>query len=102
MSINSLYVFLHAQSHPTLFDPIDCSLPDSCVHRIFQASILEWIAISSPGDLHDPGIESGYPALQVDSLLSEPPGKPLFILQCWNKCNAMLSHFSRVQFYATP
>ena len=31
---------------------------------------------SSPGDLPDPGIEPGSPALQVDSLPSEPPGKP--------------------------
>ena len=30
----------------------------------------------SPGDLHDPGIKPGSPALQADSLLSEPPGKP--------------------------
>ena len=30
----------------------------------------------SPGDLPDPGIEPTFPALQVDSLLSEPPGKP--------------------------
>ena len=30
----------------------------------------------SPGDPPDPGIEPGSPALQVDSLLSEPPGKP--------------------------
>ena len=30
----------------------------------------------SPGDLPDPGIESGSPALQADSLLSEPAGKP--------------------------
>ena len=29
-----------------------------------------------PGDLPNPGIEPRYPALQVDSLLSEPPGKP--------------------------
>ena len=29
----------------------------------------------SPGDLPDPGIEPGAPALQADSLLSEPPGK---------------------------
>ena len=29
-----------------------------------------------PGDLPNPGIESRSPALQVDSLLSEPPGKP--------------------------
>ena len=30
----------------------------------------------SPGDLPDPGIEPGPPALQVDILPSEPPGKP--------------------------
>ena len=29
-----------------------------------------------PGDLPDPGIEPGSPALQADSLLSAPPGKP--------------------------
>ena len=29
----------------------------------------------SPGDLPDPGIEPGSPALQADALLSEPPGK---------------------------
>ena len=31
----------------------------------------------SPGDLSNPGIEPGSPALQVDSLLSEPPGIPI-------------------------
>ena len=35
-----------AQSCPTICDPIDCSLPGSCVHGIFQAIVLEWIAIS--------------------------------------------------------
>ena len=35
-----------AQSCPTLFDPMDCSLPGSSVHGIFQARVLEWIAIS--------------------------------------------------------
>ena len=30
----------------------------------------------SPGDLPEPGIKPGSPALQADSLLSEPPGKP--------------------------
>ena len=34
------------QSYPTLCDPIDCSLPGSSVHEIFQATVLEWIAIS--------------------------------------------------------
>ena len=46
-----------AQSCPTLCDPMDCSLPGSSVHGIFQARILEWVAIPSPGDLPDPGIE---------------------------------------------
>ena len=35
-----------AQSYPTLSNPIDCSLPGSFIHRIFQARIMEWVAIS--------------------------------------------------------
>ena len=35
-----------AQSCPTLCDPMDCSLPSSSIHGIFQATVLEWIAIS--------------------------------------------------------
>ena len=35
-----------AQSYPTLCDPMDSSLPGSTVHGIFQARILEWVAIS--------------------------------------------------------
>ena len=35
-----------AQSCPTLSDPVDCSLPGSSVHGIFQARILEWVAIA--------------------------------------------------------
>ena len=34
------------QSCPTLCDPIDCSLPGSSVHGIFQARVLEWVAIA--------------------------------------------------------
>ena len=33
----------------------------------------------SPGDLPDPGIECGPPAMQADALLSEPPGNPIII-----------------------
>ena len=45
-----LYIFMKkwsevAQSCPTLFDPMDCSLPGS-IREIFQARILEWVAIS--------------------------------------------------------
>ena len=35
-----------SQSCLTLCDPMDCSLPGSSVHGIFQAIVLEWIAIS--------------------------------------------------------
>ena len=34
------------QSCPTLSDPMDCSLPGSSIHRIFQARVLEWGAIA--------------------------------------------------------
>ena len=37
-----------AQSCPTLSDPMDSSLPDSFVHGIFQARVLEWVPLSSP------------------------------------------------------
>ena len=33
-----------AQSCPTLRDPMDCSLPGSAIHEIFQARVLEWVA----------------------------------------------------------
>ena len=35
-----------AQSFPTLSDPMDCSLPGSSIHGIFQARVLEWGAIA--------------------------------------------------------
>ena len=63
------------QSCLTLCDPMDCSPPGSSVHGIFQARILEWVAIPFSRDLPDPGIEPGSPALHTDSLPFEPPGK---------------------------
>ena len=43
-----------AQSRPTLSDPMDCSLPGSSVHGIFQARVLEWGAISFSKVKHEP------------------------------------------------
>ena len=66
-------------SHVQLCDSMDCSLPGSSVHGIFQARILERVAMPSSRDLPDPGIEPSSPtspALQGDSLPSEPPRKP--------------------------
>ena len=39
-----------AQSCPTLSDPMDCSLPGSSIHGIFQAKVLEWGAIAFSDD----------------------------------------------------
>ena len=41
-----------AQSCPTLCNPMDCSLPHSSVHGIFQARVLEWVAISFSNYMH--------------------------------------------------
>ena len=43
---------------------------------IFQARILEWVAMPPSGDLPNPGIKPRSPALQTDSLPAEPQGKP--------------------------
>ena len=56
-------------------DPMHCSPPGPSVHGIFSARILEWLPFPFPGDLPDQGIKPRSPALQVDSLLIEPPGK---------------------------
>ena len=72
LSPDLFYWHLHvcvlvAQSYLTLCDPMNYSLPGSSVHGILQASILEWVANPSPGDLPDPGIKPGSPTSQVDS-----------------------------------
>ena len=60
---------------PTLCNLMDCSLPGSSVHGIFQARILGVGSISFFRESSWTGIESWSPTLQADSLLSEPPGK---------------------------
>ena len=67
---------LSAQLCLTLDNPTDCIPPGSSVHGVLQTRTLEWVAILSPGNLPDPGIEPGTAALQVDSVPSEPPGMP--------------------------
>ena len=48
--MNNTYLYAAAakslQSCPTLCDPMDCSLPGSSIHGIFQARVLEWGAIA--------------------------------------------------------
>ena len=70
---------LVAQWCPVLSNFMNCSLPGSSVHGILQARILEGVAIPFSREKHliNPRSKSGSPALQADSLPSEPPGKPL-------------------------
>ena len=59
------------QSCPTLSDPMDCSLPGSSVHGIFQARVLEWGAIAFSNDC------SGLPITTL----------PFFLLGVSTTCN---------------
>ena len=68
------YKLLH--SCLTLCNPIDCSLPGSFVHGVFQARILEWVTMPFSGDLSNSGIEpESVMHWQVDSLPLAPPGR---------------------------
>ena len=69
-------VCLVTQSCLTLCDPMDCSPPGSSVHGSLQARTLEWVAMPSSKLSSQPRGGTRSPSLQVDSLLSEPPGKP--------------------------
>ena len=52
-----------AQSCTTVCDPIDCSLPGSSVHGIFQARILEWVAVSFSRGSSRPGEQTQVPRI---------------------------------------
>ena len=66
------------QSCPTPCKPMDCSPSGSSVHAIFQAKILECIAMP----FSNSEIKPTSPALQVDYLSIEPPGNPPYSLIC--------------------
>jgi len=58
-------------------NPMDPMDPASLlVHGIFLARILEWAAVSSSGDLPNPGIKPTSPVLAGGFFTTEPPGTP--------------------------
>ena len=83
-----------AQQCLTLFEPVDCNLPGSCVQGIFQARTLEWVAIFSPRDLPGPGIEPMSPALADRFLITEAPGKLSLSIK-----NLKMHSFQSPRFY---
>ena len=67
-----------AQLCPTLCDSMNCSLPGSSVHGIFQAIVLEWIAISFSRGSSRPRDRTRVSRIvdrHFTALPSEPPGK---------------------------
>ena len=60
---------------PLFATPWTVSPPGSSVYGILQARILKCLPLSSPWNLPEPGVEAMVRALQVDILLSEPPGE---------------------------
>ena len=71
----------------TFCDPMNCSPPDSSVHGILQAGIVEWTGVDFhsvlQGIFQIPRIKSRSPAMQVDSLPTEPPGiYTILLIKC--------------------
>ena len=80
-----MYVCLVTQLCPSLCDPMDYIPPGSSVHGILQARNWSGMPFPSLGDLPDPGIKPGSPALQADTLPSEPQGSPLTVNAVTNR-----------------
>ena len=82
------------QSCPTFCNPMDCSTPGSSVHEIFQARILEWVAMPFFRGSSRPRIWTN-----ISCILTEPLGKPpkpceivlLFLFYKWIICGTETS-----------
>ena len=69
-----------AQSCLILCNPMDCIAHQAPLSVGFsRQESCSGLPFPSPGDFCDPGIEPGSPALQAESLVSEPPGKHIYI-----------------------
>ena len=74
--INKLLKVLVVQLCPTLCNSMVCGTSGPLSVGFSRQAYWSGVPFPSPEDLPDPGIEPGSPALQADSLLSKPPGKP--------------------------
>ena len=92
-----------AQSCSALCDPMGCSLLGSSVHGIFQARILDWVAIFLlqrifPTQRSNPQSPVS-PTLQADSLPLEPLGSPSYIVLY---CNRFIILFTQIINFKKP
>ena len=60
-----------AQSCPTLCDPMNCSPPGSSIHGIFQARVLEWVAIAFSATLYRQGNKGKFSTSHVKEVQVE-------------------------------
>ena len=74
-----------AQSCPTLRDPMDCSLPGSSIHGIFQARVLEWGAIAFSANKH-----------RIPNKLWRGCGEQGTLWHCWWECKLVQSLWGTV------
>ena len=88
------------QSCPTLSNPMDCSLPGSSVHGIFQARVLEWgaIAFSNIWGRGKQSIESVLKAAQVLDLGFKPALRHMFKLLNESVSKELKENMRTVQF----
>ena len=78
---------------------MDCNLPEETGMGFSRQGYWSELPFPSPGDLPNPGIEAGSPALQADALLSQPPGKPRSKSgKSHSKCSTNSSYFSNHTF----
>ena len=76
-----------AQSCPTFYNPMDCKLPGSSVNGIFQARMLEWVAISSSRASSQPSDQTSVSCIFCFAgrfFTAKPQGKPLQSLDSYN------------------
>ena len=94
-----------AQLCPSLSDPMDCSLPGFSVHGIFQARVLEWVAISSSRASSQPRslicISCHVSCVAGGFFTAEPRGTPMMVNEP-PKCIYQLDYSHPVLFFFYP
>ena len=99
-----------AQSCLTLSNPVDCSLPGSSIHGIFQARVLEWGAIAFSALAPLPGIKAAHSGLESEVLTNGSPGKSqpfpfdeTQIKPCWSwSSNTLAMWWEELTYWKRP